>query len=143
MKPGPSNEFPWISIWPLAKPYADYCVVIPKARGCVRWTVSIVQAKELVVDRVWKHLIKAQGCTADKSLVCRRIISSENMSITARLMQLWKCFTVSPLQSACPAMHQITVQGPGGVTTSPTSLDPVLVWSQQNSPVATGGLWWA
>jgi len=30
--PESSNEFPWISIWRLAKPHADYCVDILKAR---------------------------------------------------------------------------------------------------------------
>jgi len=30
--PGSSNEFPWISIWRLVKPHADYCVDIQNAR---------------------------------------------------------------------------------------------------------------
>ena len=30
--PESSNEFPWISIWRLVKPYANYCVDILKAR---------------------------------------------------------------------------------------------------------------
>jgi len=42
---GPSNEFPWISIWLLVKPHADCCVVNTQstlAASCVCWIVPIV-----------------------------------------------------------------------------------------------------
>jgi len=32
IRPEASNEFPWISIWRLVKPHANYCVDILKAR---------------------------------------------------------------------------------------------------------------
>jgi len=40
--PGSSNEFPWISVWPLVKPHARYCVDILMAASCVCWIVPIV-----------------------------------------------------------------------------------------------------
>ena len=57
--PGSSNEFPWISIWPLVKPHADCCVDILNAR----WLrpvfaesyrrLRVNQVKELVTVRIW------------------------------------------------------------------------------------------
>ena len=35
IKPESSNEFPWISIGPLVKPHANYCVYMLRAR-CLR-----------------------------------------------------------------------------------------------------------
>ena len=57
--PGSSNEFPWISVWSLVKPHADYCVNMLDARwlrpafaeSCRLLRVN--QAKELVTVRVW------------------------------------------------------------------------------------------
>jgi len=57
--PGSSNEFPWISIWRLVKPHANYCVDILTARWLrpafpeshrVR---RVTQSKELVGVHVW------------------------------------------------------------------------------------------
>ena len=40
------------------------------------------------------------------SLSCRRFVQYGVRNCESTLMQLWKCFTVSPLLSACLAMHQ-------------------------------------
>ena len=57
--PKSSNEFPWISIWRLVKPHANYCVDIPKARClCPAFAESyqlihVTLSKELVAVHVW------------------------------------------------------------------------------------------
>jgi len=42
-----SIEFPWISIWPLVKPHADYCVVSQTqstlAATCVCWILPQIR----------------------------------------------------------------------------------------------------
>jgi len=56
---GFSNEFPWISIWPLVKPHAVYCVDMLKARWLLPVfaesyrLLRVQQAKELVAVHVW------------------------------------------------------------------------------------------
>jgi len=42
-------------------------------------------------------------------LYCRRFVHGVR-NCASILMQLWKRFTVSPFQSACLAMHQITIK---------------------------------
>jgi len=54
-----SNIFPWISIWRLVQPHADYSVAIRKARWLrpafaeLYGLLRVNQAKELVAVRVW------------------------------------------------------------------------------------------
>jgi len=44
------------------------------------------------------------------SLCCRRFVQYGVRNCESTLMQLWKCFTVSPLRSACLPMHQTTMK---------------------------------
>jgi len=71
--PESSNKFPWISIWRLVKPHADYCVNIRKscwlrlAFADLYRLLRVNQAKELVTVRVWNAPDKwrnwrGQGC---------------------------------------------------------------------------------
>jgi len=43
-------------------------------------------------------------------LYCRRFVQYCVRNCESTLMQLWKCFTVSPLRSACLPMHQTTMK---------------------------------
>jgi len=43
-------------------------------------------------------------------LNCRRFMQYGVRNCESTLTQLWKCFTVSPLRSACLAMHQTTMK---------------------------------
>jgi len=68
-----SNQFPWISIWRLAKPHANYCVDILKAcwlRPAFAESYQLLrvnQAKKLVAVHVWNapdkwHNWPGSGC---------------------------------------------------------------------------------
>jgi len=61
IRPGYSNEFSWISIWPLVKPHADCSVAYWKHFYCVLhtigWIVSIVTCE--LGERFETDLIKA------------------------------------------------------------------------------------
>ena len=46
-------------------------------------------------------------------LYCRRIVRHGVRNCESTSMQLWKFFTVSPLRSACLAMHQTTMKTKG------------------------------
>jgi len=54
-----SNEFSWMSIWPLVKPHTDYSVDILEALwlrptfGESCRLLSVNKGKDFVVDRVW------------------------------------------------------------------------------------------
>ena len=43
-------------------------------------------------------------------LYCRRFVQYGVRNCESALMQLWKCFTVSPMRSACLEMHQTTTK---------------------------------
>ena len=43
-------------------------------------------------------------------LYCRRFVQYGVQNCENTSLQLWKCFTVSPLQLACLAMHQTTIR---------------------------------
>jgi len=46
-------------------------------------------------------------------LSCHRFVQYGVRNCESTLMQLWKCFTVSRLRSACLAMHQTTMKTKG------------------------------
>jgi len=46
-------------------------------------------------------------------LCCHRFVQHGVGNCESTLMQLWKCFTVSPLRSACLPMHQTTMKTKG------------------------------
>ena len=46
-------------------------------------------------------------------LYCPRFVQYGVRNCESTLMQIWKCFTVSPLRSACLAMHQTTMKTKG------------------------------
>ena len=88
--PGYSDEFSWISIWPLVKPHADCSVAYSKHFNCVLhtigWIVSIVTCE--LGERFETHLIKASKffCFAFQSfkilLICVSIQSFRNQIAT-------------------------------------------------------------
>jgi len=69
-------SFPWMSIWPLAKPHVDYCVDILSAR----WLrpvfaesyrlLRVNQAKELVTVRVWNALDQSLKIALQIRAIC-------------------------------------------------------------------------
>jgi len=63
-----------------------------------------------------KYGICALSCATPRFgllLYCSRFVQYGVRNCESILMQLWKCFTVSPLRSACLAMHQTTMKTKG------------------------------
>ena len=86
---------------------------------------------------VWHFVTKSTGLKSVKPRMSSHFSESRDPTYVSSAMcpkcakKEWRTKSFR-LQSTPTEKRSKVCQGPGGVTTSPTLLDPVLVWSQQN-----------
>ena len=75
-------------------------------------TAAMLQADTTFRGRRWKRNCKFGICALScaqphfgRLLYCHRFVQYGVRNCETTLMQLWECFTVSPLRSACLVMH--------------------------------------
>ena len=84
------------------------CIVIGHKADLILW--------RRIGSEHCKYGICALSCAPPRLgllLYCHRFEQYGVRNCESTLMQLWKCFTVSPLRSACLAMHQTTMKKKG------------------------------
>jgi len=99
-----SNEFPWISVWRLVKPHANYCVDILKHTGCVLRLLNRTDCyvwlyqKNLCMFMFEMHLISGitdgwQGCEPHRPPAKRNVKTGPLPSLfTIFLVSVACCF---------------------------------------------------
>ena len=86
----------------------DFLHVAFATDGCNVIGRHIFLAQKLetkIVSLVSVHCHSHRCASASRLLYCSRFVQYGVRNCESTFMQLWKCFTVSPLRSACLAMH--------------------------------------